>query len=342
MKRNYMLLVFAGLFFALAGSLVISSCTKEGPPGPAGLDGEDAVETCMTCHDFSEFILARINQYDKSGHASGANIDRNGESCARCHTSKGFRDFIHDGTLAEVQNPTAINCRTCHPIHESYTTADYAVRTSDAVALTVGNASYDFGSSNMCANCHQARPISPFPTLGGDPVTITNARIGPHYGPQANMFTGHGPYKVPGSMAYTNSAHTTRIDKGCVTCHMGPAVGYMAGGHQMNIKYTTSSGATAYNYSGCSSCHTNTAGLTTTMNSNRSEIQGLIAQLRDKLIEKGLLNPATDLVPVPQTVSANDAGAIINYRFVYGDASYGAHNFPFTKALLVNTLESLN
>ncbi len=255
----------------------------------------------------------------------------------------GFRNYIVDGSTAEVNNPTPINCRTCHHIHESYTLDDYALRTTDVIDLIVGDGQYDYGSSNLCANCHQARPVSPYPVAGGDDVTITNARYGPHYGPQANMLAGKGPFPIPGSMPYINSAHTNLVDGGCVTCHMGPATGIFGGGHQMNIKYTTGSGGTAYQYAGClgSGCHGNAGEVTALVNPNREEISTLLYQLRDRLQDLGLLNQA-ELVPTPLTMTQMEAASILNYKFVYGDASYGAHNYRFTKALLVNTLEHLN
>jgi hypothetical protein len=339
MKRKFTLVIFSSLFLTMMGSMIISSCTKEGPEGPPGMDGADAVETCMTCHDFSETILAKVEQYKRSSHASGANINRNNAGCSQCHTSKGFRDYIKDGTMATVTEPTAINCRTCHPIHETYTVADYALRTNNPVTLILSEQQYDFGSSNMCANCHQSRAVGPYPQPGGDDVNITNARWGPHYAPQANIFggVGKGAAEIPGSLAYTNSAHTNMVGNGCVTCHMSTPVGYLAGGHQMNIKYGTSS----YNYSGCSSCHNDASALAANMNTNRDEIKDLMSTLEGLILDQGLMNP-NGMFTVPVTLTANQAGAVLNYKLAYYDKSYGAHNYPYVKALLTNSIEALN
>jgi hypothetical protein len=343
MKRKLTLLIPVIAWCLIASNIMFTGCTKEGPAGPPGADGKDGLDanaTCMECHNFSEFIVAKFGQQNNSVHASGANIDRNGENCAYCHTSQGFRNYITEGSTETITSPTAIGCRTCHPIHESYTADDYSLRTTDAVALTVGDATYDFGNSNLCTNCHQARPVSPYPVFGGEDVEITNMRYGPHYGPQSNMFVGAGPYEVPGDMEYQNSAHTSVIDDGCITCHMSDPVAYNAGGHQMGMTYA-SFGSESYNLSGCTECHPNTDGLEDLLAANSEEIETLTYELRDKLIEKGLLN-ASELVPTPITVSPNEAGAILNYKFVYGDHSKGAHNYLYTKALLMNTLESLN
>jgi hypothetical protein len=337
MKSKFSLAIFSTLFFVLMGSMVITSCTKIGPEGPPGLDGADAVETCMTCHNFGETLLAKVGQYQNSAHASGANIIRNTNGCAHCHTSKGFRDFVHDGTLAAVTEPTAINCRTCHNIHETYTMDDYKLRENDPVTLLVSQQQYNHGSSNLCVNCHQARPVNPMPVKGGADITITNARWSPHYSTAANIFggVGKGAVEIDGSMAYVNSAHTTMVTDGCVTCHMSTPVGYMAGGHQMNVKY-----GTAYNYNGCVGCHTNTAGLTTLMNTNRTLIQGLLKELETLILDQKLMN-ANGMFTVPLTLTANQAAAVYNYKLVYYDSSYGAHNFPYVRALLTNSIEAI-
>lgn len=345
MKSNR--IVFTCSISALFAMLIMfsASCTKIGPegkPGLDGIDGQDGAQSCVTCHNASEFLKARVDQYSYSGHATAANTDRVAGDCSMCHTSMGFRNFLANGAPGTITNPTPINCRTCHPIHESFSSDDFNLRTTSSVTLAVDGSAYNYGSSNLCANCHQGRAVSPYPVLGGDDVTITNARYGPHYGPQANMLTGTGPVKIPGSMQYANSAHSTLVTQGCITCHMSPATGVRAGGHQMNVKYTTASGATAYQYTGClaSGCHATAAEVTSLINPKRTEIQDLLAQLKTRLQEKELLN-ASEQVPVPKTMSQLQAAAILNYKFIYGDHSYGAHNYPFTKALLVNTLESL-
>ena len=345
MKDNFKFLTLTAIAVFFIGNLFIAGCTKEGPegkPGLDGIDGKDGAESCGLCHNMSEFLTAKIDQYNNSEHAHGANINRSYAGCSQCHTSMGFRDFIADGSTTDVSNPTPVNCRTCHPIHESYSMDDYGLRTATAVNFMVGDASYDYGNSNLCANCHQARPVSPYPVEGGADVTITNARYGPHYGPQSNMLAGKGPYPIPGSMTYINSAHTNLVDGGCVTCHMSPATGNWAGGHQMNVKHTTPSGSTAYQYTGClaSGCHSTTAEVTALITPNRTEIAGLLTDLRVRLQTKGLLNDS-ELVPTPLTMTQMEAAAIMNYKFVYGDHSYGAHNYRYTKALLVNTLEYL-
>ena len=345
MKTKRLFLTLGTLALMTMSTVLISSCTKEGPAGPGGkdgIDGENADATCVSCHDLSDDLLTKSYQYANSVHASGAHLTHNTLGCAQCHTSQGFRMKVDSGVIVAAVSPAPINCRTCHKIHETYTTADYRLRTSKAVDMIIGGApaSYNYGNSNICAECHQGRTVSPFPVAGGAPVTFTaaNARFGPHHATQANMLMGKGAYEIAGSMPYSNSPHTTAVTSGCVTCHMqGAPMGIVAGGHQMGLN----SNGTAL-LSGCtvSGCHTNAAAVKSMFEENRTEIAGLYAQLEEQIKTLGWINATTGLV-VPGTYTQDQIGIILNQKYIEADYSNGAHNYRYTKALLVNSLEAL-
>lgn len=345
MKTKHLFLTQIMLFLFLLGGTLMSSCTKEGPEGIPGLDGEDGkdgAQTCGECHNMSEFLLARIEQYNHSIHATGANTDRSTAGCARCHTSMGFRNFITDSTDLAIDNPTPINCRTCHPIHETYTSDDFLLRTTDSITLMNGDV-YNYGKSNLCVNCHQARPITPYPNLASaEMLTITSPYYGPHHAPQANMFMSSGPVEIQGSMPYLNSAHTKMVNNGCVTCHMSPATGVLGGGHQMGVSYHTATGIVAYQYTGCftTDCHGTVAEINGLITPNRAEITELIEELKTNLLGKGIINE-TGLIAAPISITQKEAAVYLNFKFVEEDKSHGAHNFRYTKALLVNSIEAL-
>ena len=201
MKRYHSLtLTIAALFFM---GMVLTSCTKEGPQGPPGADGENGVATCGQCHDLSTDLYAKIIQYQNSTHLNGGNYERSTASCAGCHTHEGFLDRMDAGVFnasMDVNDPTPPNCRTCHDIHVTYTDADYAISYADAATLWIDDTySTDFGAGNICGNCHQARLLSPTPDpTTGDSVTITSSRWGYHHGPQYNMLVGQGGYHAAG------------------------------------------------------------------------------------------------------------------------------------------------
>ncbi len=340
--------------FALMAAMVmgLSACEgDEGPAGPAGPQGpqgpmgESGTQNCIQCHGSSQAITVKQYQYEQSTHAIGGHSYQNGTSCAVCHTSQGFLERIASGgatTAAPINDPLPPNCYTCHQIHKTYTTDDWALTQEQPVTTWVGNHTLNFGKSNLCISCHQSRPASPAlpdPTTGGT-VNITSSRYGPHHGPQGLMLPGLTGYEVPGPMPYENSAHTLLLANAganaCVACHMAGNNGTGAGGHTFNV--VNESGA--INFAACSACHTVAADLNALVDDRQAQIEAKMAELRQLLIDRGLLNETTDLA-IPGSFEGHEAGALYNYRFVQEDQSLGVHNFKYAMALLTNAIAAL-
>ncbi|PLW97437.1 MAG: hypothetical protein C0593_08710 [Marinilabiliales bacterium] len=316
----------------------VISCTKQGPQGTPGVDA-DAI--CGTCHNVSSDIVAKQTQFGASGHATGSTFERNSADCAVCHTSQGFIERIENGTdeiAGDVSNPVHINCRTCHNIHLDYEESDYDLTTTAAVSLWIDGSIFDFGSGNICANCHQPRVPSPKPEIGGEDVTIPSPYWGLHHGPQSTMLSGTGGYEIAGSMSYTNSQHTNLVTEGCVKCHMPDPYGNQAGGHTFNMTYSYH-GHDAVWQEGCTDCHTDGNELETLIADASDNLDVLLVDLKAKLITEGVLD-STDHV-IPGTHSSLLAGAAMNYLFVLEDRSKGAHNYKYAEALLSNSIEAL-
>lgn len=316
---------------------LLASC--EGPPGT------DANATCTQCHNSGSLIVSITEQWRASVHASGENTDRNGTTCAMCHTSEGFRECISGSktvTNAPVSNPSSIGCRTCHRIHESYDTSDWELRAKNPVQLMISGETLNQGKGNICANCHQPRIPDPLPVLNGNSVTIRSAYWGPHHSTQASIIKGSGGIALSGSEVYSNSSHS-ELTNGCVTCHMASATGNKSGGHTMKISYE-SHGAPTYNFAGCKGCHNNTTELTSLVEAVRIETDSLLAQLAEKLREHNILN-ASNQINVssgsPLELTSDQAGALLNYLLVKEDRSGGVHNYRYTRALLKNSIGKL-
>jgi len=334
--------------------VIIASCTKEGPQGPAGEDGingTDGTATCAQCHNSGEAFLAKVVQWEASVHATGGNFERNSSSCAPCHTSMGFREVVETGettTSATISDPTPISCYTCHKVHETYTTDDWELRTIAAVTFQQGSATFDYGSSNLCANCHQSRPASPYPDLGTGTIEFTedaSYRWGPHHGPQSNLFAGaskSGAYEV--GSGYANSFHTNNFDNACKSCHMADAYGDQAGGHTFAMGYEYH-GSTALNTAGClvSGCHTDEDNLLNTVEEKKMEIEDLMADLKDLLEANGIMDTVAHpgYLVIPGTYPNELAGAFYNYKFIEEDRSNGLHNYKYTKTLLENSIAAI-
>jgi len=201
-----------------------------------------------------------------------------------------------------------IGCSTCHSaLHTTYGTADLAFTTVAPVPMTMwGGAKVidlkaDGGKSNLCVKCHQPRPFTNALTgnvldyvalatttgvvFDGDPAGKTNIikpsyRTHTHYGAIGAVYAGMGGVEFPGTLPYTNSAHTQAAS--CMDCHMGTMVG-RSGGHTFSA---------AGKFDGCNvaGCHTTaiTATNTTLWLNPRNEIKALLASLAAKLTVGGV------------------------------------------------------
>ncbi len=333
------------LTFIAAAMFAFVSCTKEGPQGPPGKDGEDGIDgqdgtaTCTECHDNSQVQFAKQIQWSASVHATGGNFERNDAECAACHTSQGFLQRMANGTHeadGKVVNPNPPNCYTCHNIHTTYTAEDYKFTYADPFNLWINGQPVDFGNGNLCANCHQPRIPDPLPVVGGEDVNITSPYWGAHYGTQAAILGGSGGYEVGGG--YSNSLHTSAVTNACVTCHMADPYGVESGGHTMKMHYSYH-GQERLNVAGCVSCHSDTDALTDLVETTQSEIGNLLGTLGTILLQQGLIDSTGRAVP--GTMTADQAGAVMNYNMVRKDGSFGVHNFKYSKALIENSTSSL-
>lgn len=348
MKRVLTILFTAGMIVS-AASFMFTSCTKEGPQGPPGVDGQngqDANATCTQCHNFSELIVAKIFQYDASQHATGSTTFENATNCAPCHTSQGFLEVLETGepTTAEpIQNAAPINCRTCHMIHETYTTTDWNLRAIASFTNLIGiqqdmtTAGGD-PTGNLCARCHQSRVASPVitdPTSVTDSLKPTSKRYGPHHGPQSLMLAGIGGYET--GAKFTNSFHTGKTS--CIDCHGADAVGNYTGGHS----YRLVSEEEGDNFNGCNmeGCHVDLE--TFDYDGKQTIIEEKLLVLLTKMQDAGVMD--ADGYVIPNVMYCQKMLATVyNFKMVEEDRSMGVHNFDYANGMLdagIAYLESL-
>ncbi len=345
MKRNLNLIAIL-----IAAVMVMSSC--EGPMGPIGEDGEKGDQgepgttlACADCHNSNSQMTAFSAQWAESTHATGGNAAyANRDGCVQCHTSQGFLEYVAEGSVADIsvpQNPMQINCFTCHKIHETYSSDDWALTKPGAQTLDVKYAGadvvWDKGSSNQCVFCHQSRNVSPAPAVNGTDFEITNNRMGPHHGPNANLILGKTPFELPGAQAPANNPHSTA--NGCVTCHMSAPYGYQAGGHNMGVWYDNHGSETMLK-TGCTTCHSNSTTLTAMINSLTDDISDRMEDLEAQLVAAGVYNTTTELAN-KGTFAANAVLAYLNYNTVKEDRSNGLHNPEYIRVLLDNSIAAM-
>jgi hypothetical protein len=321
-------------------ALVVAACTgpagpigpegPAGPAGPAGPQGEAGAAatmtaadlTCTQCHNDGSTITGKELEWAMSGHGTGTSYLRGtSASCAGCHAGQGFSERIAAGIsdpndVTDGQpDPTRQDCRTCHQIHTTFTSDDFALETVDPVVLYVSGQTFDMGNGNLCANCHQ--PREEFPAAAADgTVTVDSTHWGPHHGPQSTVLMGIG-----GSTDGSPSAHYQLVADGCPACHMGE-----------NANHTM-----APDTANCQGCH---SGLDTfDYNGVQTKVHDLYDQLTAALQKAGLVDANGTLVP--GTYPEAQAAAMWDYAMLGDDGSWGVHNPDYFETLLTTDLAAL-
>jgi len=296
---------------------------------------------CMSCHDDTTLITGKQTGLSMAVHGTGTAFDYAGgrSSCAGCHSGGAFSKMIAAGLRPDQveegdPNPTRQDCRTCHQVHVGYTTADWALETTDPVVLfAFEDVTYDGGKGNLCANCHQPRRVIADADDEGN-IKVTSSHWGPHHGPQSAMLLGIGG---AGDVAGVPSFHGTFVADTCVTCHIGA-----------DASHTFESVE-----SSCLQCHDEDFDI----EGSQDEVQELIDQLGDLLLAKGMLAAEEEYEigddgeieavvvgyhPVVGTYPAAEASALWNYILIaIEDGSLGVHNNAYTTDLLEASIAAL-
>jgi hypothetical protein len=290
--------------------------------GTASVFAQVQITDCMSCHNDTTLITGKQTALSEAVHGTGeAYVRGTSASCAGCHSGGGFSAMIAAGLTPNTvtqgdPNPTRQDCRTCHQVHTSYTTADWALETTAPVKLfAFADVTYDGGKGNLCVNCHQPRTAIAAPDADGN-IKVTSTHWGPHHGPQSAMILGTGGAgidDVPGG-------HAALVADTCVTCHIGE-----------NFSHTFEPVMSV-----CSECHEEDFDL----GEKQAEVQDMIDELAELLKAKGLLDEEAE--PVVGVYPAAQASALWNYIFITNeDKSLGVHNMGYTKALLQAGIDAL-
>jgi hypothetical protein len=215
-------------------------------------------------------------------------------------------------------------------IHETYTEADFALRTESPVALyAVSGATFDGGDGNLCVNCHQPRRV--LPEAVNDTISGISSHWGPHHGPQSAMILG----VAGGGVTGTPHGHYAAVHSTCVHCHMGeennhtfePEVERCEGCHPDIGDYDEDHGGVSdFDY-----------------HFRQTEIIALTDSLGAQLLALGLINEnSEDGHPTVSKAQQDQAVALWNWIYVaHEDKSNGVHNYPYAKALLEEGLARL-
>lgn len=294
-------------------------------------------------------------------------------SCAKCHSSPGFLDFLgEDGTEAGVVDnaapiDTVITCETCH----NATTANLT-----SVVFPSGVEVGDLGASARCMQCHQGRESTvsvndSIAELGLDEDAVSEElsfRNIHYYAAAATLFGGEaqGGYQYEGKGYQPRFAHVEGYQE-CVDCHSP---------HTLQVKIDE-----------CAVCHAGASSVEDTLNFRMQgsladydgdgdvsegiyyEIVGLQEMLYMAIQDYAANVAGTPIVYDAQShpyffIDSNANGAVdegeavrdnqynafsprllkaaYNYQVSMKDPGAFAHNAKYVIALLYDSIESLN
>jgi len=301
----------------------------DGADGAPGADGVDANAFCVSCHSEANWDAIE-GMFALSGHFAGDYVGYAGGrgSCARCHSSEGFADYLAGYEGEDIPYPSAWNCETCHGNHTTLEEGLSApLQTSAAVTIIEdGTTVIDFaGPSNLCANCHQSRRGADYymaidslngEAVGAGNVAINSSHAGPHHGPQSNTLKGLGGFGTSSTGAHLNV--------GCVGCHMGDASA-TAGGHSF-----------IPNLANCTeSCHSTVTDITAFLDEKQAAVDARMDAIAAALVTAGALAEEDgEFHPHVGIVTEAQFKAFWNWMYVYEDHSHGVHNPGYFNTLL--------
>lgn len=338
----------------IVASAVLAACGTgpqgpEGPAGPAGPQGEPgpamtvADLTCTECHNDTAIITSKKANWEESLHGQGtAFIEEGGnKSCAFCHSGAAFSQAVAEGkNFSQVEsgdaNPTHQDCRTCHQIHTTYTGEDWALETDAPVTTVTSGATFDGGSGNLCANCHQARRyLAAFVAkdAAGNPIEgkyTPTMRFNTHYSVQVDTQLGTVDVNEALGVEGKPGAHFEKVENTCVGCHMG---GSETSNHSFTPQVAT-----------CAECHTDTESFD--VNGAVTAFEAKVEELKAALVAKGLMNEdgsnvLKDAAGNPVQLDAPQAAALFVYHLIEEDGSEGIHNPTYFNDLVDASLEAL-
>jgi len=278
---------------------------------------------CSDCHNDTAVISGKTFPWETSMHASGRGWTYAGArgSCTACHSGASFQAMVAAGVGPnEFDTVTAVtppDCRACHQVHTTYTGADWALETTDPVALyAFEDVTYDGGKGNLCANCHQPRRVI---AAEDGIVNWSSSHYGPHHGPQTAMLMGLGG---AGEVVGEAGAHYTMVADTCVTCHLGEGDSHFFAPEMVS----------------CTGCHADAEDFD--INGVQTEVEEKLHALHEALVAKGMLDEEGHSVPGEYPEA--EANALWNYIFIADeDSSLGVHNHAYTHALLDASLAAL-
>jgi len=306
--------------------------------------------------------LSKAHRID-AGHFAGSEMafrdwDESGvvpATCVRCHTGGGLPQFLSEGTTISAKPSNGLMCATCHNDLVKFTR--YEVTTvpfPSGAKLTFK----DNPESNLCLECHQGREstisvnasIAALKLADDDVSKDLRFRNIHYFAAGATLFgtEAKGVYEYKDKTYVGQNMHTTGMTS-CVDCHDS---------HMLTV-----------NTAKCKTCHQVDDPAKITAKDSKTpvkeEIDAIQAKVYEAIVAYAKDVAKTDIVydaaaypywfldknangkhDEDETDSYNAFSprllkAAYNYQYVVKDPGAFAHNGPYIRQVLYDTLEDL-
>ncbi len=180
-------------------------------------------KVCAYCHDSGTHHFFP-DQWATSKHAVSTSYPTGSgrETCVRCHSGKGFAEFVEGVSTTDPYFDASyvpITCAACHDPHSDANVNQ--LRTVSVSLLAPGGTTKQItnaGKGALCMNCHQSRAEANA-AIAGAGTSAINLRFGPHYGAQGDMLESNNMLELGGQKLATTNHIGATVDA-CVRCHM--------------------------------------------------------------------------------------------------------------------------
>ncbi len=286
-------------------------------------------KVCAYCHDSGTHHFFP-DQWATSKHAVSTSYPTGSgrEICVRCHSGKGFAEFVEGVSTTDPYFDASYAPITCAACHDPHSDANqFQLRTVSAALVAPGGTTTQVtnaGLGAICMNCHQSRTEANA-AIAGAGTSAINLRFGPHYGAQGDMLESNNMLELGGQkLAKTNHIGAT-VDA-CVRCHMytnnvtADAQGNIIkmGGHTFSMMSPDGTD----NMEACAQCHGSTFG--TGFDQVKFYLNGT-ADFDNNGVEEGIQNEVRGMIPNVMTQLATTIPGVVlskGYGFTKDDGTW--------------------
>ncbi len=295
-------------------------------------------KVCAYCHDSGTHHFFP-DQWAVSKHAIATSYPTGSgrETCVRCHSGKGFAEFVEGVSTTDPYFDASyvpITCAACHDPHSDANVNQ--LRTVSVSLLAPGGTTKqitDAGKGALCMNCHQSRAEANAAIAGAGTSSI-NLRFGPHYGAQGDILESNNMLELGGQkLAKTNHIGAT-VDA-CVRCHMYKnSVSADAQGNIIkmgNHTFSMTSPDGTDNMEACAQCHGSTFG--TSFDQVKFYLNGS-ADFDNNGVEEGIQKEVKGMITkVMAQLATTIPGVVLStsYGFTKDDGTWFGFPTPSSK-----------